>query len=420
MVTIHEQNDTNFESIGLGALCPTSCIVNETLNGEYELELEHIRDISGKWKRIENNRIVCVDTPNGRQAFRIYRTKPTLKNITVNARHIFYDLLDNVILNASIKNLTGGSALNAIKNNCVVNMGFAFETDINSTGTITLENINPVSALLSNKGNSFVEIFGGEILRNNKKISILKNIGVDRGFSVRYGKNLTGLEVTEDMEGVYTRIYGRGKNGLSLPEKYIDSPYINSYPYPKIYIFEDTSLTTVSEIRNAVNSLYENGIDTPKVNIKLNFQILKNTDEYKNFAVLENIKLGDVVSVIHNDMNFIKKAKVISYEYDVLSQRYNEIELGDYIEDITTSISKGERIYNTVATASNIAQKTANAISGGITVANNELYVCIDNFDYTQSKRLFKFGAKGLQFTNQGINGQWNTIIDTEGKITEI
>ena len=39
MITIHEKTAQTFETLGLGALVPNSCIVTEELNGAYELEL---------------------------------------------------------------------------------------------------------------------------------------------------------------------------------------------------------------------------------------------------------------------------------------------------------------------------------------------------------------------------------------------
>ena len=95
MVTIHEKTAQSFNTLGLGALLPGSCVVREKVNGSYELEMSHPRDEEGKWKRIEEERIIYAATPRGKQPFRIYRTKPTMDGLTVNARHIFYDLLDN-------------------------------------------------------------------------------------------------------------------------------------------------------------------------------------------------------------------------------------------------------------------------------------------------------------------------------------
>ena len=179
MITLHSMNETDFNNIGLGALCPVSCVVSEELNGEYELEMVHQRDRLGKWKRIQNNLIICADTPRGKQAFRIYRIKPDMDTITVNARHIFFDLLGNFIENLTVSG-TATEILSSINSKCAVDMSFTYFTDISKTGTLSLSCVNTVTALADEKENSFLSVFGGEILRDNKNISILNFIEDDR------------------------------------------------------------------------------------------------------------------------------------------------------------------------------------------------------------------------------------------------
>ena len=44
MISIFPADATDFSSNGLCALAPSSCLVNETLNGEWELQLVHPLD----------------------------------------------------------------------------------------------------------------------------------------------------------------------------------------------------------------------------------------------------------------------------------------------------------------------------------------------------------------------------------------
>ena len=41
MICIYSADCTDFTNNGLGVVVPTSCSVTETLNGEWELTLEH-------------------------------------------------------------------------------------------------------------------------------------------------------------------------------------------------------------------------------------------------------------------------------------------------------------------------------------------------------------------------------------------
>ena len=76
--------------------------------------MEHPYDETGKWKRIAGEKIILADTPKGKQPFRIYNVKPEMEKITVNARHIFYDLLDNFLMNLN-KTGTASDVLSSMK-----------------------------------------------------------------------------------------------------------------------------------------------------------------------------------------------------------------------------------------------------------------------------------------------------------------
>lgn len=173
MITIHEKTTQTFDTIGLGTLVPSHCVVEEELNGAYELELKHPYDDGGKWKRIERGRILYASTPKGMQPFRIYYVKPTMKEIAVNARHIFYDLLDNQCEPISHSG-TATAALAAMQAAFAYPMPFSFDTDISLTGTLTTGRGNPIQALLSDddETTSFVKGYGGELLRDGFRVSV--------------------------------------------------------------------------------------------------------------------------------------------------------------------------------------------------------------------------------------------------------
>lgn len=366
IVIIFEQDEQNFDTIGLGMLVPNSGEVYEEFNGDFTLTFQHPYDASGKWKRIEIDRIVLAETPRGRQPFRIYYYKPTMNGIEVQARHLFYDLLDNICESVAYSGSAQG-AMDAIKEGLSVPMPFTFYTDIScDTGGIGCTMDNPVSLLLkeewdNNEGEtkSFFYFYGGELKRDFFNVSMLESLGSDRGVFIAYRKNLVGLEVTEDISDVATRIYPVGKDGLALDGQYIDSPYIGNYAYPKIRVIEDTNAETQSDLQKIVEDYFANGGDIPKVNIKVDFTDLSQTAEYKQYSNLERVFLGDTVTVFNQKMGFLKKAKVISYKFDPLLTRYEEMELGDFSPTVTSPITKGANageVANTAYGKSNNAE----------------------------------------------------------------
>ena len=351
MIVIYDKTYTEKE----GGLSPLSCVISEELNGSYELTMEHPYDETGKWKRIAGEKIILADTPKGRQPFRIYNVKPEMDKITVNARHIFYDLLDNFILKLS-KTGTASAVLSSMKSAMQYSTQFTFSTDITASGTVTGERKNPVEVLLESAedAQSFVKVFGGELVRDKYNVSMLLAMGEDRGYRISYGKNLVGLSVTEDSSAVVTRYYTIGADDVT--GGYVDSARISDYANPKIAVYENTDLKTASELKATAQAMFDAGADLPTVNIAVDFVLLQNTEEYKDYAVLEEVYLGDVVTVVNKKMNFSKKAKVISYEYDAMLKRYNKIELGDFLPSIYSSVTTGTN-----------AQATANSASVAVT-----------------------------------------------------
>lgn len=390
MITIFEQNTTSFNNLGLGSLMPSSCVIKEELNGAYELELTHPYDTFNKWQRLENNRIIVANTPNGRQPFRIYRVVPNLDSVKVYAHHIFYDLLDNFVTNLNVSNVNAATALNSLKNALAYTMPFTFSTSLNTTGKLVVDYENAVFALLSGEEekDSFIKNFGGEIIRDNYNISFVSAVGTDNGVQIRYSKNLVGLEIDEDLSEVATRIYPIGKEGLK--GTYVDSPYINNYPYPKIRTVENSELTTNAQLTEYVRQLYASGADLPNINIKVNFALLAETEEYKDYAVLEQINLGDLVTVINSKMGFNKKAKVISYEWDCLTKKYNKMQLGDFLANIATSLTSS---IQTSSLALNTAQSNdvgvvATALQTHIDDKSNPHDVTIEQIGAMPSDRI--------------------------------
>src|SRR5690606_23878200 len=115
--------------------------------------------------------------------------------------------------------------------------------------------------------------------------------------------------VKRDMDTVVTRIMPVGRDGILLPEKYVDSPLIDNYVYPRVRVIqfdigeETTEEEAYEKLRQACRELYEkNKIDIPAVNITVNLLLLENTEEYKNLKQLEKVELGDIVSCTDNPL----------------------------------------------------------------------------------------------------------------------
>ena len=64
MLCVYPANCTDFSNNGMGVISPSSAIVKETLNGNYELEIVHPYDVHGKWRRLVDGNIVRAPVPS--------------------------------------------------------------------------------------------------------------------------------------------------------------------------------------------------------------------------------------------------------------------------------------------------------------------------------------------------------------------
>jgi phage minor structural protein len=371
LITIYESNETNFNNLGLQVLQPTFAQPTCVANGLYELELDHPLDEEGRWKYIQELRIIKAPTPNGLQLFRIYRKVKTMSEITVYARHISYDLLDNMLLDVRPTNLTGQNALPYIFNRTLNPHNFTVSSDITTVNTAYYVRKNPIEALLGDDENSFIKRWGGEIFRDNFNLYMNNRVGSDNGVKIAYGKNLVALEEDMDMDSVVTRIIPVGFDGITLSgtTPYVDSPKINSYPHiivreikfdnikvknnpsdPDEEGYATLALAQAALIA-ASNQLFEDGIDIPqKYSYKADIVLLSQMEEYKDTPVFEDVSMGDTVVIQHENLGIDLEARVVKWVYDSIAERYASIELGsfnkDYIQSNNDILNKAEGILN--------------------------------------------------------------------------
>ena len=428
MISVYDRNETDFFHNGIILTEAIHCTIEEELNGKYVLELIHSIDKQGKWEYLVEENIIKADG----QLFRIYSTEKTLDRIYVYARHIFYDLLHNFLEDVRPTNLNGAAALDWILSHTLYPHPFKGTSDIDTINTRYFIRTNPVDAILGPDG--IAERWGGELVRDNFTIKLLKQRGSNKGAKIVYGKNLLGLEVKRDMDTVVTRIMPIGRDELLLPEKYVDSPLIGNYVYPRVREIkfdigvdeETTEEEAYEKLRQASRELYKkNKIDIPTVNITVNLLLLENTEEYKNLKQLEKVELGDIVSCTDNPLKITFEAKVIRLKKDVIANKNVEVELGQYkkgisnaIRDVLKNIS--EEIKNTSSSLEESIEKATklltNALGGHVLKRPGELLI-MDTDDPATAKKVWRWNLNGLGYSSNGINGPYRLAITMDGQI---
>ena len=427
MINVYDSKEIDFSKNGLIVLSDCiSCNINEELNGLYELELEYPLDENGKWKQLLEGNIIKADS----QLFRIYHKIKTLNIIKVNCRHIYYDLLDNFLEDITLTNINGAGALDLMLTNTQYAHSFTSLSDVSILANKQFIRKNVVESIMGTDG--LINNIGGELVRDNFNIKLLGTRGLDRGVLVAYGKNVQGIEETLDTDGICTRLMPVGKDGLLLTEKYIDSQYINNFSHPKIKVVELSDYETEGTLRIAGQEyMTDNKIDIPQFNYKIDFLELSKTEEYKNYAVLERVYLGDTVTIKHNRLDINLKAKVIKITKNILTDRTEKIELGSFKPNLATTINNSiqEVKKDIVQVKSDYQKAIENATdlitgsSGGNVVIRQgedgkpyEILI-MDTTDVMTCLKCWRWNLGGLGYSNTGIEGPFEVAITMDGSI---
>ncbi len=446
MITLHNSRTKNFNNNGLGIL--KDCIsakVCEVLNGEFNINITY--PVGGYlYPNLVEDNIIVTDVGYGkRQAFRIKNVNKRLDNIEVYATHIFYDLNDNLIEDIYPKGQTGETVINYILSHAQYEHNFIGYSNITKTSTARYIRKNLVESLIGEDSNSFINRWGGEIIRDNYNITMVNKRGVENGMQIRYAKNLTGIEFQIDRTTVGTRIMPKAFDGILLPEKYIDSPNIDIYPHPIIKIIEYSDLKLATEsgegfasktelyqaMRERVQEEFKNEIDKPTITTTVNFVELANTKEYQEYKELEKLNIGDYSTVYVPHLNINVTQRVYKTIYDAILGKFVEFEMGYVKSNYITQIIKSEANMNEVVLPSIVEQaakesteqvnyqieEQVNAALAGYVYKTKEALYVMDSSSLNGARKIYRWSKLGLTYSDKGMNGPYETVMSQEGEI---
>ena len=467
MVTIYAPNAQDFSTLGLGALAPYECTVEEQAGGMYELSMTHPMDEAGKWLNIgvgcivkapapvretpladedadgeiptepvtvtrkiykvqtntganlhlrqgpststkilskyrPGTEVVVLSQANGwgqvivrasgaagymsmqylvyvrdetetiagdapspervvypvqsrMQLFRIYKVERDAaeREVRVEARHIFYDLLGDPTKNEyAPEGAAADTVVEELFERALNAHGFTVHSQL--TGTVTGEYTRRglVECLLD-PDDGVLPQTNGRLIRDNFDIWLLPDLPRETGVTIRHGKNLLGATLTTDWDSLVTRIIpvGQDKEGKPLlleGATYIDSPRIGDYPVIRAQAVEydvkvgQEGINNAAQARAKLTELAEadfsdNGVDLPTVGLDVDFVALGETEEYKKYADLEAVHLYDTVRVVAREAGIDAAVRVTGYKWDALGRRYESVTLGELTE-VKTSV----------------------------------------------------------------------------------
>lgn len=351
---LFDKSATTFTSNGLGRLDFISCKVTEERNGIFELEAE-IAESALHSSQLEMNSIICAPYyPGGSlQAFRVAQiTKPISGKYKIYAQHLSYQLTLIPVMPFSVTAASNAcqTTLNKFVSEAVENCPFTFTTDVTTVSSYKQTIPASIRSRMGGVEGSVIDQFGGEWEYDNYNVYLKNHRGVTTPtVTLRYGKNITDLEQEQNIESTITGIVpywtdSEGGETVTLPEKSIDSAYAGNYPFKRTTAYDFSGSfeekPTESQLRTKAQAyVNSSGIGIPAVSIKVSFIDLAQTEEYKDVASLQNVKLCDVINVEFEKYGISTTAKVVKTVYDVLADRYESIEVGSVRTGLTTTIS---------------------------------------------------------------------------------
>ena len=339
---LYEKTETAFISNGLGRLrdCIT-CTVTEERNGVYELDFEY--PITGQhFEDIRIGRIIAVEhDENGDiQPFDIVSyTRPINGVVTFHCTHISYRQSFLTVNGTNITSLS--AAFSRLKTYASPSNPFTYWTDKTSTGFVGAFDGIPksVRSILGGVEGSILDTYGGEYEWDRFNVKLWSARGQFRDFAIRYGVNMMDYQDETDSSSCYssiipywtdgtTTVVGNKQTLSSRPPSGRDAciPLDVSDKFDSA----DGTVPTTAQINAMGLSVLNQGSPyLPTQNITVSFVRLQDTPEYSQFSSLLRCGLCDTIKVIFPDYNSSGTFKIVRTVWDVLGERYNEMELGD-------------------------------------------------------------------------------------------
>ena len=325
----------NFNGHGLGILSECiRCEVTEERNGEYELEMDYPMD-GWLYQYIENRGII-VAKPNeadGNQPFRIYRiSRPINGVVTISARHLAYDLGGVPV--GAFTATDASSAVAGLISNAGIPTPFTVTTDITSTTDFVAEEPYSVRGWFGGREGSLIDVYGGEWHYDGYTCELLASRGQDRGVVIKYGVNMVDFEQEENLENMWTGIIPFWKDGqtgqiVTGHILYADG----NFDFEKIQSVDVSSDFTEAPTMEQLTArgrqyIKENNIGVPEVNITVEWA-----------PSVEQCDLCDTVTVSFEKIGIVAKAKCVRAVYDVLKERYSELQIGSIKPTVADNIA---------------------------------------------------------------------------------
>ena len=409
---------------GIGALTDCiSCKVTEKRNGAYELTLNYAAE-GIHASEIQPNCFIKVkpnytDNP---QLFRIYKVGKAMNGkFEVNAQHISYDLSGKIISSG-----TAGSCAAACTLLEAQAGSFTISTDKSVSGSFSVSEPSSVRSWFGGKQGSLLDIYGGEWYYDNYSVSLKNARGLDRGVTIRYGKNLTQLSQILDMSNLVTGIvpYYLDANGSKTVGTKVSTGLSLDVDRDVAIDFSqdvdpESSTAITTQLANlAAKYIANNQLTTLSNSITLDFVQLQ--------GLAERVDLCDTVHIYFEALGITATAKCVAVEWDVLQERYTKCTFGDARTDITDKIAANTKQLEDTASRAyvNESSQLITGNLGGYVILHDsdgdgkpDEILIMNTDDPSTATQVWRFNKGGLGYGTSYAGPFDDIALTADGKI---
>lgn len=428
MISVYDSTEKSFATNGIKILKPLKALIRKEDNGDYYIDLKDKIDFIDYYQA---GLIIRVPTPWGYQAFRL--TNPNIENnkITARAYHVYFDSQNYIIKDSYVVDKNCNDALDHLNMACDITSPFTTISDIT-----TVNSYRCVRKSLEEAISDVIDRWGGHLVRDNYNIAIRENIGQDRGVILAYAKNISKITQKENWDNVVTKILPVGKDGLLLPETYLElEEDLYDIPYTKVVSFDQNDIT---EENYTVDGVLDTEAYNDALEEDLRHQATVYLEENKipqvNYSVSAYLKdvsdVGDTIYVKHPKCKIDITTNVIAIEYDCIQEKYTKIEFGNFksklknlIQDITSNITEEVDKSNTetVAKLQNELQDATNQIKNSLSdsycIYDGDKILVVDKLPKEEAVNCLLISNGGIGFSNTGINGTFSSAWSIDGTL---
>ena len=314
------------------------------------------------------------------------------RSVSVTAQHISYDLNGVLIKEVSISQASAGLALARITDNFMIDYPGTIATNLtaDNTDVTYTQEIKLKSGMycLVDPDKGIVSTFDAAFKRDNWDLFVLQKTNTDRGFQLRYRKNMRGVNWAKKSDSIITRVVpvakAEGGESLYLPEMWIDSTHISDYPIIRMEQLSvsgqvgkdkglgDGSTWTESDLLDEMRAKASERFTVDKVDqivneITVDFTMLGSTDEYAALKGLESVLLYDKGTVIDEEIGLDVSLEVTEMEWDAVRERVTSIKVSNASMNNSVRNVTGYNVQNKSIGLNKLSDDVMNEVMGQIT-----------------------------------------------------